>query len=109
MNSGISVIRSSHEQSAVHSADGFYRSSGRISFCTYFNWPGSVNALMGLACAYKDGSSLVLITGQVPSNKIGTDAFEEVDVLSMTSHITKRNIRLKDNLYQEVRNSFFKR
>ena len=62
---------------------------------------------MGLACAYKDGSSLVLITGQVPSNKIGTDAFEEVDVLSMTSHITKRNIRLKDNLYQEVRNSFF--
>ncbi len=107
MNSGISVIRSSHEQSAVHSADGFYRSSGRISSALTSTGPGSVNALMGLACAYKDGSSLVLITGQVPSNKIGTDAFEEVDVLSMTSHITKRNIRLKDNLYQEVRNSFF--
>lgn len=107
VNSGISVIRSSHEQSAVHSADGFYRSSGRISSVLTSTGPGSVNAMMGLACAYKDGSSLVLITGQVHSNKIGTDAFEEVDVLSMTSHITKKNIRLKDNLYQEVRNSFF--
>ena len=48
MNSGISVIRSSHER--LRSSAWIYRSSGRISFCTYFNCPGSVNALMGLAC-----------------------------------------------------------
>ena len=103
---GISIIRSSHEQCAVHSADGFYRASGKISCALASTGPGSVNTMMGLACAYKDGSSLVLITGQVPTDKIGTDAFEEVDLLSMTSTITKKNLRLKDDLYQEVRDSF---
>ncbi|KYC46579.1 MAG: acetolactate synthase catalytic subunit [Candidatus Methanofastidiosum methylothiophilum] len=106
LDSGISIIRSSHEQCAVHSADGYYRASGRLSSVITSTGPGSVNSMMGLACAYKDGSSLVLITGQVPTDKIGTDAFEEVDLLSMTSSITKKNIRLKDNLYQEIRNSF---
>ena len=103
---GVSIIRSSHEQCAVHSADGYYRASGRISSALTSTGPGSVNAMMGLACAYKDGSSLVLLTGQVPTNKIGTDAFEEVDLLSMTSNITKKNIRIKDELYQEIRESF---
>jgi acetolactate synthase-1/2/3 large subunit len=105
-DNGVSIIRSSHEQCAVHSADGFYRASGRISSALTSTGPGSVNAMMGLACAYKDGSSLVLISGQVPSNKIGTDAFEEVDLLSMTSNITKKNIRIKDDLYLEIRDSF---
>ena len=105
---GVSIIRSSHEQCAVHSADGYYRASGRISSALTSTGPGSVNAMMGLTCAYKDGSSLVLITGQVPSTKIGTDAFEEVDVLAMTSSITKKNIRLKDDIYLEIRDSFNK-
>lgn len=105
-DNGVSIIRSSHEQCAVHSADGVYRASGRISSALTSTGPGSVNAMMGLACAYKDGSSLVLITGQVPSNMIGTDAFEEVDLLSMTSNITKKNIRVKDDLYLEIRDSF---
>ncbi|KYC48868.1 MAG: Sulfopyruvate decarboxylase subunit beta [Candidatus Methanofastidiosum methylothiophilum] len=105
-NLGISVIRSSHEQCAVHSADGFYRSSGRISSALTSTGPGSVNAMMGLACAYKDGSSLVLLTGQVPTNKLGTDSFEEIDILSMTSPITKKNYRLENNFYREIRNSF---
>ena len=105
-DNGVSIIRSSHEQCAVHSADGFYRASGRISSALTSTGPGSVNAMMGLACAYKDGSSLVLISGQVPSTKIGTDAFEEVDLLSMTSNITKKNIRVKDDLYLEIRDSF---
>ncbi len=103
----ISLIRSSHEQCAVHSADGFYRASGRISSALTSTGPGSANAMMGLACAYKDGSSLVLISGQVPNDKIGTDAFEEINLLSMTSSITKKNIRLKGNLYQEIRDSFY--
>lgn len=105
-DNGISIIRSSHEQCSVHSADGFYRASGRISSALTSTGPGSVNAMMGLACAYKDGSSLVLITGQVPNDKIGTDAFEEVDLLSMTSSITKKNIRLKEDIYQQIRDSF---
>lgn len=105
-DSGVTIIRSSHEQCAVHSADGFYRASGRISSALTSTGPGSVNAMMGLSCAYKDGSSLVLITGQVPTDKLGTDAFEEVDLLSMTSAITKKNIRIKDDIYQEIRDSF---
>lgn len=106
-DSGVNIIRSSHEQCAIHSADGFYRASGNISSALTSTGPGSVNAMMGLACAYKDGSSLVLISGQVPTERIGTDAFEEIDLLSMTLPITKKNIRLKENLYQQVRNSFF--
>lgn len=105
-DAGISIIRSSHEQCAVHSADGYYRASGRISSALTSTGPGSVNAMMGLACAYKDGSSLVLISGQVPTKKIGTDSFEEVDLISMTSPITKKNLRLENDFYQEIRNSF---
>ncbi len=103
---GISVIRSSHEQCAVHSADGYYRASGRISSALTSTGPGSVNAMMGLSCAYKDGSSLVLLTGQVPTNKIGTDSFEEVDLLSMTSPVTKKNLRLENDFYGQIRSSF---
>jgi acetolactate synthase I/II/III large subunit len=78
-----------HEQNAAHAADGYARATGRVGVCVATSGPGATNLLTGLATAYMDCVPIVAITGQVARAAIGTQAFQEVDVLGMVGPITK--------------------
>src|SRR5689334_12203296 len=78
-----------HEQNAAHAADGYARSTGRVGVCVATSGPGATNLLTGLATAYMDCVPLVALTGQVARAAIGTQAFQEVDVVGMVGPITK--------------------
>jgi len=82
-------ILARHEQSAAHMADGYARASGRVGVCMATSGPGATNLMTGLATAYMDSSPVVAITGQVPSYAIGSDAFQETDVVGMATSVTK--------------------
>jgi acetolactate synthase-1/2/3 large subunit len=86
---GIRHILARHEQSAAHMADGYARASGRVGVCMATSGPGATNLMTGLATAYMDSSPVVAITGQVPSFVIGSDAFQETDVVGMATSVTK--------------------
>ena len=91
-----------HEQSAAHMADGYARASGRTGVCMATSGPGATNLLTGLATAYMDSSPVVAITGQVPSFMIGSDAFQETDIVGMATSVTKytfQPLRVKDVPY----------
>jgi acetolactate synthase-1/2/3 large subunit len=95
-------ILARHEQSAAHMADGYARASGRAGVCMGTSGPGATNLMTGLATAYMDSSPVVAITGQVPSSVIGTDGFQETDVVGMATSITKytfQPLRVKDVPY----------
>ncbi|SDF02425.1 biosynthetic-type acetolactate synthase large subunit [Sporolituus thermophilus] len=85
-----------HEQGAAHAADGYARSSGRVGVCIATSGPGATNLVTGLATAYMDSSPVVAITGQVATNLIGRDAFQEIDVIGITMPITKHNFLVKN-------------
>lgn len=85
-----------HEQAAAHAADGYARATGRVGVCIATSGPGATNLVTGLATAYMDSSPVVAITGQVSSNIIGTDAFQEVDITGITLPITKHNYLVTD-------------
>lgn len=85
-----------HEQGAVHAADGFARTSGRVGVCMVTSGPGATNAVTGIATAYMDSIPMVIITGQVPTSLIGNDAFQEVDIVGITRPCTKHNYLVKD-------------
>lgn len=78
-----------HEQNAAHAADGYARATGRVGVCVATSGPGATNLLTGLATAFMDCVPVVAITGQVARAAIGTQAFQEVDVLGMVGPITK--------------------
>ncbi len=80
-----------HEQGAVHAADGYARASGRPGVCLVTSGPGATNTVTGIATAYADSIPLVILTGQVPTNLIGNDAFQEVDIVGITRPCTKHN------------------
>ncbi len=80
-----------HEQSAAHMADGYARASGKVGVAVATSGPGATNLVTGIANAMLDSSPIVCITGQVPSQLIGRDAFQEVDVTGVTLPITKHN------------------
>jgi acetolactate synthase-1/2/3 large subunit len=80
-----------HEQAAAHAADGYARATGRVGVCVATSGPGATNLVTGLATAYMDSSPMVAITGQVATQAIGTDAFQEVDIAGITLPITKHN------------------
>jgi acetolactate synthase I/II/III large subunit len=84
-----------HEQNAAHAADGYARATGRVGVCVATSGPGATNLLTGLATAYMDCVPLVALTGQVARAAIGTQAFQEVDVLGMVGPITKGAFQLK--------------
>jgi acetolactate synthase-1/2/3 large subunit len=91
-----------HEQSAAHMADGYARASGRVGVCMATSGPGATNLMTGLATAYMDSSPVVAITGQVPSYVIGTDGFQETDVVGMATSVTKytfQPLRVRDVAY----------
>ncbi len=85
-----------NEQGAAHMASGYGRSTNSVGVCLATSGPGATNLITGIATAYMDSIPLVAITGQVVSDKIGTDMFQEADVVGATSPFTKHNYLVKD-------------
>lgn len=85
-----------HEQAAVHAAEGYARSTGKVGCVLVTSGPGATNAVTGLTDAMMDSIPLVVITGQVPTYVIGSDAFQEADTVGITRHCTKHNYLVKD-------------
>lgn len=101
-------IRTAHEQGAIHAADGYARASGKVGVCIATSGPGATNLVTGLANAYLDSVPLVVITGQVSTDLIGADAFQEVDTTGITMPVTKHNFLVKsvDRLPEIIRSAF---
>ena len=85
-----------HEQGAVHAADGYARSTGKPGVALVTSGPGATNAVTGIATAYLDSIPVVVISGQVPSALIGSDAFQEVDMVGITRPCVKHNFLVKN-------------
>lgn len=102
-------ILTRHEQGAVHAADGYARASGKVGACLVTSGPGATNTVTGIATAYADSIPLVVITGQVPTQLIGNDAFQEVDIVGITRPCTKHNFLVKDvkKLALVIRQAFY--
>lgn len=83
-----------HEQGAIHAAQGFARVSGKVGVALATSGPGATNLITGIADAQIDSTPLVCITGQVASHLLGTDAFQETDVISISAPVTKWNIQV---------------
>ena len=101
-------ILTAHEQGAVHAADGFARSSGKPGVVIATSGPGATNLVTGIATAYMDSVPLVLVTGNVARDQIGTDSFQEIDITGITLPITKHNYFVDDGnaLADTVREAF---
>ena len=84
-----------HEQAAVHAAQGYARVSGKVGCCIVTSGPGAMNTITGVADAMLDSTPLVVICGQVGAAMLGTDAFQEVDVVGVTQPITKWNYQIR--------------
>ncbi len=108
-NSSLRHILVRHEQAAAHAADGFARASGRVGVCLATSGPGACNLVTGIATAYMDSIPIVALTGQVPTNLLGNDAFQESDITGITMPITKHNYLVKrtEDLGHVVREAFF--
>ena len=87
-------ILTRHEQGAVHAAQGFARSTGKVGVCLATSGPGATNLITGIADAQIDSTPLVCITGQVHSHLLGTDAFQETDVIGISMPVTKWNYQV---------------
>ena len=88
---GIRCIRVEHEQGAVHAAEGFARATGRVGVCLATSGPGATNLVTGIADANSDSVPIVALTGNVPSHLLGKNAFQEVDIVAITTPITKKS------------------
>ena len=98
-----------HEQGAVHAADGYARSSGKVGVCLVTSGPGATNTVTGIATAYMDSIPLVILTGQVPTMLIGNDAFQEADIVGITRPCTKHSYLVKDvkDLPMTIKQAFY--
>lgn len=85
-----------HEQGAIHSAQGYARVSGKTGVCIVTSGPGATNTITGIGDAMLDNTPLVVITGQVGKSLLGTDAFQEIDVVGITQPITKWSYQIRD-------------
>ncbi len=85
-----------HEAGAVHAAEGYARATGKPGVVLVTSGPGATNTVTGIADAFMDSIPLVIITGQVPTSLIGSDAFQEADTIGITRHCTKHNYLMKD-------------
>ena len=101
-------ILTSHEQGASHAADGYARSTGKVGVCIATSGPGATNLVTGIATAYMDSVPMVAITGNVTTQLLGKDSFQEVDITGITMPITKHNFIVKDvaNLAKTLRKAF---
>ncbi len=89
-------IETAHEQGATHAADGYARATGKVGVVIATSGPGSTNLVTGLATAYMDSIPMVAITGNVPASLLGTDSFQEVDIMGVSMPITKHNYQIQD-------------
>ncbi len=98
-----------HEQGAVHAADGYARATGKVGVALVTSGPGATNTVTGIATAYMDSIPIVVLTGQVPTQLIGNDAFQEVDIVGITRPCTKHNYLVKDinKLAKIVKEAFY--
>ena len=98
-----------HEQAAVHAADAYARSSGKVGVALVTSGPGVTNAITGLATAYSDSVPVVLISGQVPTAAIGSDAFQECDAVGISRPCVKHNFLVKDvkDLALTIKKAFY--
>ncbi|MDX6152063.1 acetolactate synthase large subunit [Marinococcus sp. PL1-022] len=105
---GIRHILSRHEQGAIHAAEGYARVSGKPGVCVVTSGPGATNVVTGIADAMIDSLPLVVVTGQVATSVIGTDAFQEADILGITMPITKHNFQARsvEDLPRIIREAF---
>ncbi|MCT4618434.1 MAG: biosynthetic-type acetolactate synthase large subunit [Marinisporobacter sp.] len=108
-NSNIEHVLVRHEQSAAHSASGYARGTGKVGVCTATSGPGATNLITGIATAYMDSIPLVIITGQVNSNFIGKDVFQEADITGATEPFTKHNYLVKnaEDLPKIIKEAFY--
>ncbi|MCU5746146.1 biosynthetic-type acetolactate synthase large subunit [Staphylococcus sp. SQ8-PEA] len=105
----IKHILARHEQGAIHAAEGYAKVSGKPGVVVVTSGPGATNTITGIADAYSDSIPLVVFTGQVASPVIGKDAFQEADLLSMTTPITKHNYQIKnvDDIPRVIHEAFY--
>jgi acetolactate synthase-1/2/3 large subunit len=98
-----------HEQGATHAADGYARATGKPGVVLVTSGPGATNAVTGIATAYMDSIPLVVITGQVPLPVIGSDAFQEADIVGITRPCVKHNFLVKDvhKLAETIKKAFY--
>jgi len=98
-----------HEQGATHAADGYARATGKPGVCLVTSGPGATNAITGIATAFMDSIPLIVITGQVPSHAIGSDAFQEVDAVGISRPCVKHNFLVKDlnKLAETLKKAFY--
>lgn len=105
----IDVILPRHEQALIHAADGYARTTGRVGVCLVTSGPGATNLVTGIATANFDSVPLVCFTGQVATNLIGNDAFQEVDIVGITRSICKWAVTVRDrkDLGTIIKKAFF--
>ncbi|WP_185864533.1 biosynthetic-type acetolactate synthase large subunit [Blattabacterium cuenoti] len=105
----ISHILMRHEQGSIHAAQGYARATGKIGVCFTTSGPGATNLITGLADALIDSTPIVCITGQVSSHLLGTDAFQETNIIDISIPVTKWNIQVLEakNICKSIQKGFF--
>lgn len=105
----IEVILPRHEQGLVHAADGYARSTGKVGVCLVTSGPGATNLVTGIATANYDSVPMVCFTGQVSTDLIGNDAFQEVDIVGITRSICKYavTVRKREDLAEIIKKVFY--
>lgn len=106
---GLEHVLVRHEQAAVHAADGYARATGGVGVSLVTSGPGATNAITGIATAFMDSVPLIVLTGQVSTDMIGLDSFQEVDIYGMTMSITKHNyiVMKKSDLPRIIDEAFY--
>lgn len=108
-NQGINLILTRHEQGATHAADGYARASGKVGVCLVTSGPGATNTITGIATAKMDSVPIIVISGQVQTKIIGTDAFQETDMAGLTRSICKHSYLVQKigELPKIIKESFY--
>ncbi len=98
-----------HEQAAAHAADGYARATGKVGVCLATSGPGATNLVTGIATAYMDSTPLIVLTGQVTTGLLGSDAFQETDIIGITMPITKHSYLISDpcDIASTVKEAFY--
>ncbi|MGX2969930.1 acetolactate synthase 3 large subunit [Ursidibacter sp. B-7004-1] len=106
---GIKHVLVRHEQGAVHMADGYARATGKVGCVLVTSGPGATNAITGIATAYSDSIPLVVFSGQVPSSLIGSDAFQECDMVGISRPVVKHSFLVKraEDIPEIIKKAFY--
>ncbi|WP_238786139.1 biosynthetic-type acetolactate synthase large subunit [Blattabacterium cuenoti] len=108
-SNSISHVLMRHEQGSIHAAQGYARATGKIGVCFTTSGPGATNLITGLADALIDSTPIVCITGQVSSHLLGTDAFQETNIIDISTPVTKWNIQVlkAKEICESIQKGFF--